>query len=215
MDNISKRYLVPLSLSLCVFLLCIFCPLPNGNQSATIGCLISVGPRPNPSSFSISRFAVYDDQISGQFTKPCIIKTNCMISYLGHIRNSLHPSHRSHFSRSRKDDLLWRHFSLPRAVTSITYGISFIVQEIEWLALGRTMGYEGAHELEPCKEYGRILIVGHQAKYLSFFHYPLRGYLIYLVGRSTRHLHGPQLSRYESSTVSPVPPFCYPTCISP
>ena len=56
------------------------------------------------------------------------------------------------------------------------------------------MGYEGTRELEPCKESGRTLIVGQQAKYLSFFHYPLRGHFIYWVGRSTRHLHGMALS---------------------
>jgi len=32
------------------------------------------------------------------------------------------------------------------------------------------MGHEGAHELEPFKEYGRPLIVGQQAEYLNFLH---------------------------------------------
>ena len=141
-----------------------------------------------PSQFQNLLYLAGYDPSQPPFTKPCGSGTNCVLPYMGHVRNSLSHSCTPHRSRPVLLMNLPPIFFLLCVVNSIvllTNGISFAIQAVLLLVIGAWADYgtwrcAGA-ESSTGAEW--ILANPKQAEYLDFFYHSAGGRLVCMAWR--------------------------------
>jgi len=156
--------IVRFSLFFCTFFP-IFYRRPKGNNGLA-------GFRFGPSQIQNLLYFAGHDLSQPPFAKPCSSGSNCVLPFLGHVRNSSSFSHRPHLRYSSMGlyiILLW----VVNSIILLTNGICFAIQAVMLLMIGAWADYGTwrCAGLESFQGGEWTPTAQKQAKYLDFFYY--------------------------------------------